>query len=37
MTITHEFLLIIVINILFVGIFISKLYMSIKFIEAQIR
>lgn len=37
MTITHEFLLVIVINILSAGIFIGGLSMSIKFIEAQIK
>ncbi|OLA94790.1 MAG: hypothetical protein BHW64_01915 [Candidatus Melainabacteria bacterium LEY3_CP_29_8] len=37
MTITHEFLLVIVINILSAGIFIGGLSMSIKFIEEQIR
>lgn len=37
MTITHEFLLVIVINILTAGIFIGGLSMSIKFIEEQIK
>lgn len=37
MTITHEFLLVIVINILSAGIFIGGLSMSIKFIEEQIK
>lgn len=37
MTLSHEFLLIIVINVLTAGIFIGGLAMSIKFIEQQIK
>ena len=37
MTITLEFLLVIVINVLTAGVFIGGLAMSIKFIEEQIR
>ena len=37
MTITIEFLLVIVINVLTAGVFIGGLAMSIKFIEEQIK
>lgn len=37
MTITHEFLFIIVVQCLTAGVFIGGLAMSIKFIEAQIK
>lgn len=37
MTITLEFLLVIVINVLTAGVFIGGLAMSIKFIEEQIK
>lgn len=37
MTLTHEFLLVIVINVLSAGVFIGGLAMSIRFIEEQIK
>lgn len=37
MTISHEFILLIIINVLSAGIFIGGLAMSIKFIEIQIK
>ena len=37
MTLTHEFLLLIIVNVLSAGIFIGGMAMSIKFIEAQIK
>lgn len=37
MSITHEFLLVIIINVLSAGVFIGGLAMSIKFIESQIK
>lgn len=37
MTLSHEFLLVIVINVLTAGIFVGGLAMSIRFIEEQIK
>lgn len=37
MTISHEFLLVIIINVLTAGMFIGGLAMAIKFIEKQIQ